>query len=348
MMSHLKPVRKSMMSMHVLFARLYPLRFIHHATVLTVTLAWCSVAFCGEIDDAAASGDLAKVKVLLKDNANLVFSKDEIGRTPLHAAAVRGRKDVAELLLANKADVNAKDSNGSTPLHAAAFKGYEDVAKLLLAHGADVGARDKLGSTPLHSAAYEGYDLDFKRDSVSLTAGSSPSGVVKVLLANHADVTAKDNNGDTPLHEAAAPGHTGVVKLLLAAKAEVNAKDNDGYTPLHNAALWGHKDTVEVLLLNGADVNAKGNEADTPLDRAKAGKDNNDSKAKDWEKNKEYEAVEELLLHPPTPMTLVLTGVGQFITSHYITLLCVVGGMVILGILYFRSRSGRKLNGGAA
>jgi len=334
------------LNLNLFFNRLCHSHIFRRPAVTLVALAWSSLAFCDEIHDAATSGDLEKVKVLLKDNPDLVFSKDESGRTPLHAAAVKGRKDVVGLLLANKADVNAKDSNGSTPLHAAAFKGYKEVAKLLLANGGDVSAKDKLGSTPLHSAAYEGYDLDFKGNSVSLAAGSSPEDVVKVLLASHADVNAKDNNGDTPLHEAAAPGHTGVVKLLLAAKAGVNAKDNDGYTPLHNAALWGHKDTVEMLLVNGADVNAKDNEGDTPLDRAKAGKDNNDSTAKDWAKNKDYEAVEELLLHPPTPKKLIVMGVSQFITSHYITLLCVVGGMVILGFLYFRSKSGRKLHGG--
>jgi len=32
----------------------------------------------------AKSGDLAKVQALLKENPDLVFSRDEIGRTPLH------------------------------------------------------------------------------------------------------------------------------------------------------------------------------------------------------------------------------------------------------------------------
>ena len=79
------------------------------ATVLTV-LAWTMPAFSGEIHDAAKTGDLAKVQALLKDNHDLVFSKDNNGGTPLHWAALNGHKDVAELLLANRADVNAKDN----------------------------------------------------------------------------------------------------------------------------------------------------------------------------------------------------------------------------------------------
>jgi hypothetical protein len=112
------------------------------AVVLLVALAWGSLAFCGEIHDAARNGDLGKVKALLKDNPDLVFSKESAGGTPLHGAAYRGHKDVVELLLASKADVNAKSKNGWTPLHEAAANGYKDVAELLLANKADVNAKN--------------------------------------------------------------------------------------------------------------------------------------------------------------------------------------------------------------
>ncbi|MFZ0940631.1 MAG: ankyrin repeat domain-containing protein [Candidatus Sulfotelmatobacter sp.] len=66
----------------------------------------------GEIREAAGNGDLARVQALLKHNPDLVFSTDRRGNTPLHAAAFSGQSDVAELLLANKADANAKTSEG--------------------------------------------------------------------------------------------------------------------------------------------------------------------------------------------------------------------------------------------
>ena len=53
----------------------------------------------------------------------------------MHWAAEFGRKDVAELLLASKAEVNAKDITGATPFHAAAALKHEDVAELLRQHG---------------------------------------------------------------------------------------------------------------------------------------------------------------------------------------------------------------------
>jgi len=123
------------------------------ALVLVAALASGSPGFCGPIHDAARDGDLAKIKSLLKADPNLVSSKDDkYGQTPLHVAAFNDRKDVAELLLASKADVNAKANNGSTPLHLAAAKGNKDVVELLLAGKADVNAVDNDGWSPLHSA----------------------------------------------------------------------------------------------------------------------------------------------------------------------------------------------------
>ena len=102
--------------------------------------------------DAARNGDLERVKALLKDNPDLVFSKDSIGQTPLHYAAYWGYKGVAALLLASKAEVNAKNNDGYTPLHWAAYRGHKAVAALLLANKAEVHAKDTDGETPLHMA----------------------------------------------------------------------------------------------------------------------------------------------------------------------------------------------------
>jgi len=46
---------------------------------MLAALIGSSVAFCDEIGDAAKSGDLEKAKALLKDNSDLVFSKDKGG-----------------------------------------------------------------------------------------------------------------------------------------------------------------------------------------------------------------------------------------------------------------------------
>jgi len=134
----------------------------------------------GEIHEAAGAGDLAKVKALLKDNPNLVFSKDNNDETPLHWAASRGHKDVAELLLANKAGVDARDNHGQTPLHAAAIGGHKDLAELLLASKAEVNGKDNAGDTPLHLAAFYGH-----KGRSGIAAGQPCRGQYQGQLGRH-------------------------------------------------------------------------------------------------------------------------------------------------------------------
>lgn len=118
---------------------------------LSTIVIWNTAAFGAEIHDAAAAGDLARVQALLKSNPELVSSKNGAGVTPLHFAAQKGRRDIAEFLIASKADVNASDNNGDMPLHMAAAFGYADVAAILIANKAEVNAKDEQeNATPLH------------------------------------------------------------------------------------------------------------------------------------------------------------------------------------------------------
>lgn len=76
------------------------------------------------------------------------------GFTPLHGAAMNGRREVVELLIAKGAEINAKAKDGDTPLHDASYEGKVGVAELLIARGADVNAADKSGDTPLVYATF--------------------------------------------------------------------------------------------------------------------------------------------------------------------------------------------------
>ncbi len=111
--------------------------------VILVALACSGLGLGGEIHDAARNDNLVKVKALLKENPDLVFSKDSDGMTALHWASARGHKDIMELLLASNADVNAKDSAEWTPLHWASAEGRKDVMEILREHGgySNVGSR---------------------------------------------------------------------------------------------------------------------------------------------------------------------------------------------------------------
>ena|ERR1035438_3738217 len=59
----------------------------------------------GAIGEAVRRDDLERVTALLNGNRDLVFTKDSEGETPLHWASIKGCRDVAELLLADRKSV---------------------------------------------------------------------------------------------------------------------------------------------------------------------------------------------------------------------------------------------------
>ena len=72
-------------------------------------------------------------------SASDVNWKDQNGKTPLHYAACKGHKEIAELLIANGADVNAKDDKGRTPLDRAIKYQRTETVDLLRKHGGKTG-----------------------------------------------------------------------------------------------------------------------------------------------------------------------------------------------------------------
>ena len=271
--------------MHALFCRAGHSLISRCGAVVLVALALSSFAFCGcrpvGIHEAAQNGNLERVKELLKANPDLVFNKDnDKGGTPLHWAARSGCKDVAELLLANKADVNAGDNFGSTPLHWAALGGKKEwrnrfwptkpmsMPKTPTAAHLCTGRQLKATKTwrncfwPTRPGSTPG---TMTLDAFTLCSTRGQKNMVELLLANKAEVNARGSHGETPLHLATIKGQKDVVELLLANNARINARDNSNWTPLHCAAADGQKDVAELLLAKGADINARNSDGVAPL-----------------------------------------------------------------------------------
>jgi ankyrin repeat protein len=220
------------MDEHVCSAFMRPLRFIVFALALT---SGC-VAFAGEIHEAVHENNVSKVKKLITENPDLVFSKDDDGFTPLHLAAANGYKEMAELLLASKSDVNSRDNAGSTPLHqaAAAHGQHSDLVEMLIAKKTDVNAGDKKGLTPLHYAVL-----------------ANNTDVAKSLLTHGANANAKDSTyGQTPLIVSVGEGNKEMAELLLEFGAEINTADSKG-TPLAWAMHTHHPEIAEMLRKHG-------------------------------------------------------------------------------------------------
>jgi ankyrin repeat protein len=155
------------------------------------------MAAAGEsLFDAVAAGDRIAVERVLADGANVdIRAADQA--TPLVAAALGGRTDIAELLLSRGADVMARNAGGLTPLHAAAYAGSVPIAKLLLEKGVLLDdAANKGGVTPLMVAGEQNH-LE----------------MAEFLLSRGANVNHPEIHGYLPIVRAIFKGNKDIVRL---------------------------------------------------------------------------------------------------------------------------------------
>lgn len=163
------------------------------------------------LDERGQSGLLLALKesalntaeALIRQDQTKVELRNDKDESPLMMAALRGHKELVELLIWRDADVN---KTGWTPLHYAASGGHVEVAKLLLSHSAYIDAESPNGTTPLMMAAMYG----------------SPD-VVKLLLEEGADRDHKNQLGMTALDFAKQGSRKDAIQLLQALPAATPA-----------------------------------------------------------------------------------------------------------------------------
>ena len=210
-----------------------------------------------EVVSAAQSGDIEKLRALLRDNPSLASARDASGVSALMHAHYRRQAGAADLLLSaaasldifeatatGKADnvsailetdpdaAKSWSADGFTALHFAAFFNRPEIARDLIRHGADVAAvaRNPMKVTPLHSAA------------------AAHSGqIVRLLLENGARPNVSQDGGWVPLHQAAQIGDQAMVKVLLQHGADPQLRNNDGKSAAEIALAKGHEEIVKLL-----------------------------------------------------------------------------------------------------
>ena len=221
------------------------------------------------------------------------------GYTPLHLAARYGYREIALILLKNKAGVGAKDCTGATPLHVAACHNHQNTMNILLKLGANVNSRSLNGSTPIHSAAacgaveaisyliYHGANINEIDDS-----GLTPLHyTIRNITSNQLDrrLLLNSTSDENLLHLVTVDrrGHLAsfykegdywkntdlyqwldaFIHLTLLG-ADLNAADKLGQSALHIAAENGLADAVNFLLQRGAKLEMHNGLGRTPLEKA--------------------------------------------------------------------------------
>ncbi|CAN7947588.1 unnamed protein product, partial [Ixodes pacificus] len=95
--------------------------------------------------EACSEGDVRAVRELLDEGRN-VNEVTEEGESLLSLACASGYCELAQLLLAMRANVEDRGLKDMTPLMEAATAGHVDIVKLLIEHGADVNAQTAQGN----------------------------------------------------------------------------------------------------------------------------------------------------------------------------------------------------------
>ncbi|XP_037571923.2 ankyrin repeat and SOCS box protein 9 [Dermacentor silvarum] len=136
------------------------------------------------IHEAARTGDLHVIKLLLKSDPKRMETVDERGWTPIHLAAANGHAEVVRYLAVEGADVAALDPTSYTAMHLAAMNGHNACLEVLLKVGADVDNITADGFTPLHLAALNNY-ADCVRTLLSWGANLAVEGRAGPHRAGH-------------------------------------------------------------------------------------------------------------------------------------------------------------------
>ena len=223
-------------------------------------------------------------------NSNIDFKRptDEQGNTFLHSAAKSIHGRMVEMVISYSSvslDVNSKNLIGFTPLHVAALNNTE-ACSTLLKRNADVNSTTNLGYTPLQYAAKHG---QYKACRWLFTLETTNSKGRPVYYINEElNINWQNCYEETALHLVidARDGaimkskkrwpfnicddrYTKIVKFLLKMGADTNIKNHSGNSPLHLAAEYEMEYIVMLLLHYNAQVDLRNNRNETAMDLTK-------------------------------------------------------------------------------
>jgi len=239
-----------------------------------------------DILTAVKNGDLEQVKLLLKQNPELIRTKDEYKNSLLRVALLSNDFSLARFLIESGIDLNyEREDIGGNEIINAVDAGSLEITKLIFEKGIDIHLKNKWGYTPLDMAIFNihkeiAYFLMDKGAALNIQGQGVPrllraaltGGMDRItnLLIKEKDIDYKDIDdfGNTFLHSAAQSGETTFIDLLIKNGVDANAGNVYGWTPLHYAASKGHRKMIDSLVRNGADKNIRTKDGKTPFNIA--------------------------------------------------------------------------------
>lgn len=208
------------------------------------------------MQDEHLAGDefRAVLKTLRLQCDGMLRHRDQLGRTPLHHAAIKGLEGVAREILDVMNDdgvVTWEDALLKTPLDYAVDNGHAAVVEIFL-------------------SAYDWPEEEKKTSSLLATAIRSESVQVASLLMEAAfGLDFHSRRGENVLHIAAEHGLSALVGDLFSLGVQIDYLERvKGWTPLAVACVQGHDDTVKALLKAGADSTIHDHQKWLPKDHA--------------------------------------------------------------------------------
>ncbi len=222
---------------------------------------------CKDVDDSmnwlhrsARSGDVEKMKILLKRHPDLQQNKACDGTIPLYWAVTCGNLTGIQLLVSAGSDVFCRSQKGDTLLTVAVICGHVHLVLYLVgACGIDPDMTGSESKSPVHRAI-ENDSLEMV--SVLVTIGAEIDNSCFPIIARYGnisilkyvinkfqiDVNFQDWKGKAALMYTAEHCHMLMLKMLLEIGADIMAKDKKHRTSLHYAVEGGSKEILEYLI----------------------------------------------------------------------------------------------------
>lgn len=176
---------------------------------------------------------------MLADDPSLVDARDDLGRTPLHLAAIGERVEIVRLLIEAGAQIDSRDDRQRTPFRHAAWENSGVEVLALLPHGADVNAVGFLNQPPLEVALF-----------------NQNESVIDFVLDNGATLPAETAGQFRLMYLAAINSSTRVFDLMFDIVPTLDPAGEDAFAFLRGAAYGGSAAILGHLLATGIDLDS--------------------------------------------------------------------------------------------